>query len=38
MNWPFWAQLVGFFGGGILAGATFLVLAYRAEKRSGKDR
>jgi len=34
VNWPFWAQCLGFFGGGLLAGIVFIVLAYRAEKKS----
>jgi hypothetical protein len=38
MNWPFWAQVVGFVAGGLLSGAIFVALAYRAEKRADKDR
>jgi hypothetical protein len=33
---PLWLQILGFFAGGALAGAVFLVLAYRAERRAGR--
>jgi hypothetical protein len=32
-----WAQILGFLGGGLLAGVAFIVLAYRAERRAGRD-
>jgi hypothetical protein len=34
---PLWVQLLGYFAGGLVSGAIFLVLAYRAEKRAGRD-
>jgi hypothetical protein len=34
---PLWIQVLGWVGGGLLAGIIFLVLAYRAERRADRD-
>jgi hypothetical protein len=31
-----WLQVAGFLGGGFLAGAVYIVLAWRAEKREAR--
>jgi hypothetical protein len=34
---PLWLEVLGYFAGGLLSGAIFLALAYRAEKRAGPE-
>jgi hypothetical protein len=36
-QWPLWAQVLGFLGGGLVSGAIFLALAWRAERRNRPD-